>query len=216
VGQLELAPLLRRGARESPLFVAEELALQEPLRDGDAVELDEGPLLAEAVLVDALGDQLLARAALPRDEHRRVRRGHLEDLAEDPPHDLALADDLGEELARLDLGEQARDLLEDDVELADVVGLLVHGALELGLREGGQVLGVADEFLDGPQDEPRHQQGAQEGEQRDANPPGPEHPRRLDLVLRVEVDDLVRDDHGKDRDAAEDDRDQDVEADLEP
>ena len=134
------------------------------------LSLMKGPFLSEAVLVDALGDEFFARAGLPRDEDRGVRRGYLEDLAEDPPHDLALADDLGKELPGLHLGEHARDLLEDEVELADVVGLMIHGALELGFRKGGQVFRVPDELLDGPQDQPGHEQRAQEGEQRDADP----------------------------------------------
>jgi hypothetical protein len=93
VAELELADPLARGAREGALLVAEELALDQVVGDGGAVDGDErlgGPV---AVLPDRAGDQLLARAALARDHDRDVARRHLADDLEDLLHDRRRADD---------------------------------------------------------------------------------------------------------------------------
>ncbi len=83
VGELEAPRLARHGAGERAALVAEELALDELLRDGRAVDLDERLVLAARVLVQRAGDELLARAALAGDEHRGRRVGHaLEDRVE--------------------------------------------------------------------------------------------------------------------------------------
>src|SRR5437868_6937778 len=69
VALLELADAAAVGAGEGALLVAEQLALQQVLRDGRAVEGQERRLGPWAVLVDGAGDDLLAGAALPRDQH---------------------------------------------------------------------------------------------------------------------------------------------------
>ncbi len=66
VGKLELARLsLVAGPREGARLVAEKLRLQEILRDGGAVEPDEGQLVALARPVDGVGEEFLPRTALP-------------------------------------------------------------------------------------------------------------------------------------------------------
>ena len=77
VGQLEPAPPLRLRAGEGALLVAEELALGEGRGQGGAVDLHERPVLPRAERVDRVGDQLLAGARLPLDEHRGRHRRHL-------------------------------------------------------------------------------------------------------------------------------------------
>src|SRR5579864_7773550 len=69
VALLELADAAAVGAGEGALLVPEQLALQQVLRDGRAVEGQERGLSAGAVLVDGAGDKLLAGAALPGDQH---------------------------------------------------------------------------------------------------------------------------------------------------
>src|SRR4051812_6204672 len=59
----------RHCARERAALVSEQLALDELLRDGRAVDLDERLVLARGVLVQRASDELLAGAALARDEH---------------------------------------------------------------------------------------------------------------------------------------------------
>ena len=61
---------LRVGERAAR--VAEELALEERVGNGRAVDRDEGAVLAAAAHVDRAGDELLAGAALAVDEHRGV------------------------------------------------------------------------------------------------------------------------------------------------
>ena len=75
VRQLELPDLLLGGPRERALLVPEQLALDELLGDGRAVDLHEGLVAPQAVAVDGPRDQLLAHPALARDEHGGVGGG---------------------------------------------------------------------------------------------------------------------------------------------
>ena len=68
VALLELADPPAVGAGEGALLVAEQLALQQVLGDGGAVDGQERRLGPQAVLVDGAGDQLLAGAALAGDQ----------------------------------------------------------------------------------------------------------------------------------------------------
>src|SRR5206468_5079144 len=76
---LELADAAAVGAGEGPLLVAEQLALQQVLRDGCAVEGQEWGLSAGAVLVDSAGDELLAGATLPGDQRGKGLVGNTTD-----------------------------------------------------------------------------------------------------------------------------------------
>ena len=69
VRQFEAAGLAGHRAGERALLVAEQLTFEERLRDGAAVDLQEGRALAVALLVQGAGDQLLARAALAGHQH---------------------------------------------------------------------------------------------------------------------------------------------------
>ena len=83
-----------RGVGERPADVAEQLALENVLAQRRAVERHERLLLPRAVLVDRLGDQLLAGAGLALDQHGGVGRRdplqpvdhvvHLRAVADDP------------------------------------------------------------------------------------------------------------------------------------
>ena len=90
---LELADAAAVGAGEGALLVAEQLALQQVLRDGRAVEGQERRLGSGAVLVDGAGDQFLAGAALAGDQHRHVLGGDAADGLVDLAHGRAGADD---------------------------------------------------------------------------------------------------------------------------
>src|SRR5215510_699253 len=68
VRHLREAPARADGPREGATLVAEQLALEQALRDGGAVDLDEGPLAARPLDVEKSCHQLLAGAALPCDE----------------------------------------------------------------------------------------------------------------------------------------------------
>ncbi len=77
VGRLELAEAAGDGAAERALLVAEQLALQQVLGNGGAVQGHERTSSAARAAVDVAGEHLLAGAALPGDEHRGLGTRHL-------------------------------------------------------------------------------------------------------------------------------------------
>src|SRR5262249_46182466 len=60
-GELDATGLARRRAGERALLVAEELALEQVVREGRAMHLHEGPARTRAALVQRSRDELLAR-----------------------------------------------------------------------------------------------------------------------------------------------------------
>ena len=105
VGQLELAAPERRRAGERALLVTEQLALDELGRDRRAVHLDERPRRERALAVDVRGEQFLAGARTPREQHAHVRSRHLRRLLDGlpkrrapPDHLRRVADQLAEPL----------------------------------------------------------------------------------------------------------------------
>jgi hypothetical protein len=98
VGLLEPPDAVAVGAGEGPLDVAEQLALQQALRQGRAVDLDERAAGARAGGVDRLGQELLAGAALAPDQHGRAAGGDLAGQLQHLPHRLARALDPAEDL----------------------------------------------------------------------------------------------------------------------
>src|SRR5262249_13169862 len=83
---LELPGLTSMGAREGALLVAEELGLEQPLRDRSAVDLDEGPVAAHRRRVDSPCDEVLAHPAFAANEDSRVSVGDALDDRADGPH----------------------------------------------------------------------------------------------------------------------------------
>src|SRR5207244_4804373 len=83
---LELPGLAPVRAGEGALLVAEELGLEQPRRDRRTVDLDEGTVAPGRLRMDGPGDQVLAHAALPPDQHRRVRVGDVLDDRQNGPH----------------------------------------------------------------------------------------------------------------------------------
>ena len=81
------------GAGEGPLLMTEELALEERVGNGGAVDGGERPLRAVAVLVNDVGDDFLARAALAVNEHRRLRGGHAPERFDKRFHGRARGDE---------------------------------------------------------------------------------------------------------------------------
>src|ERR1043165_9944784 len=64
---LELSDAAAVGAGEGALFVPEQLAFQQVLRDSSTIQRQEWRLGTGAMLVDCAGHQLLASATLTRD-----------------------------------------------------------------------------------------------------------------------------------------------------
>src|SRR6185503_11811896 len=92
-------------ARERALHVAEQLRLEQALRERAAVERQERPLGARGQLVDVAGDDFFAGPRLPLNEHGALRG---RDLLGKPHHvveefGLAQRLDLPRALAAADL-----------------------------------------------------------------------------------------------------------------
>jgi hypothetical protein len=98
-GHLEEAHLVRGGAGERALAVAEQLALDELGRDRRAVDLDERPPHAVRVVVNRVGNELFAGPVLALNQDVGVAGGHALDELEEVLHLLALAHDVAEAVA---------------------------------------------------------------------------------------------------------------------
>ncbi len=70
IGRFEQTLLHCLRVGEGASFVAEEFGLHQRLGDGRAVDGDEWPVLARALVVNRLGDQVFARSAFALDENR--------------------------------------------------------------------------------------------------------------------------------------------------
>ena len=78
-GHFETALALGVGTRERPLLMAEQLAFQERLRDGAAINGDEGAVLPHAFVVNGPGRHFLACSTFTEKQHRGVGRCHFAD-----------------------------------------------------------------------------------------------------------------------------------------
>ena len=101
---LEEPRLVRHRPGEAALLVPEELALQEVLRDGAAVDGHERLAGPGSLIVDVVGHQLLAGPRFAGDVDRRLAAGELRDSRAGSPHGLGIADE-----ASLRLGPTLRD-----------------------------------------------------------------------------------------------------------
>ena len=90
---LEFADALRGRACKAALLVTEEFAFDQIFGNGRAIDRRKGPSRAQAVLVNAICDQLLARAAFARDQYGGIARRHLANDLEDFLHRRGIADD---------------------------------------------------------------------------------------------------------------------------
>ena len=96
IGELEAALLLLPRVREGSRFVAEELRLDEGVRQRATVDFHEGPLGPRRVVVDRVSDHLLPRPRLATDHDGRRAACDLGDLLVDVTHLAAVADDVSE------------------------------------------------------------------------------------------------------------------------
>ena len=101
VGLDEQAGAIRARVGERAALVAEQLALQQRVGDGGAVDGDERAFAARAVEVERLRHQLLAGARLAGDQHRRRRTRQPPDEREHLLHDGRPADDVVEAVVAL-------------------------------------------------------------------------------------------------------------------
>ena len=99
------------GVGEGPLDVPEQLALQQRVGQGRDVHGDERLLPPLAMLVQAPGNHLLARAALAHDQHRGLGIGDLRQLVVELEHGRALAEQVFETARSLHRLAERMDLL---------------------------------------------------------------------------------------------------------
>src|SRR5690606_25237155 len=85
-GELDPAAASRDGAGEGALLVAEELALEQRLRESGAVHRDEGAGRALAPAVQRARDDLLPGAALAEQQHGRLGRSDFAERFDDRLH----------------------------------------------------------------------------------------------------------------------------------
>ena len=140
VRALERAFDLLESAGEGAPFVPEQHALDQRFRQRRAVDRNERSVASVALGMDRPGDQLLAGAALPLDQHRGARGGDRVERLERSfegcalPDDLALAPQLRHLVAQGGVfAPQPREfegLVHDQLELLRPHGLghVVHGA----------------------------------------------------------------------------------------
>ena len=129
MGQLEAALLQLTGVREGARLVAEQLRLDEGLREGATVHLHEGLVRPRRVVVEGVGHQFLAGAGLAADEHRGAAGRRLGHGFVDPLHGVAVADEVMQLVA---LPEFQPKLL-----------VLLHQPLPVGRDEPGHLHGQA-------------------------------------------------------------------------
>ncbi len=128
VGPLEAADALGQGAGKGPFLVAEQIALSEAGGNGGAVHLHHLLFAAGAQPMDGLGDQLLAGAGFPQDQHGAIALGHQFHLLQHALHGGALIDDAGKIGVGLELRHPDR-LLAGTIGVGDLLLRLhvVHG-----------------------------------------------------------------------------------------
>src|SRR6056297_1964260 len=145
-GRLDLAGGGLVGTGEGALLVAEQLGLEQILRDGRAVDGDETLVLAVAERMQRAGEEFLASAALAEQQHRDVRGRHLLDHAADLEHGLAGRDDPVQRRDAL-LAPQAAVL---GLQLVDMEGTVDQQAQRVGVhRLLIEVVGADAYRLDG-------------------------------------------------------------------
>jgi hypothetical protein len=98
-GHLDLAGLGLARVGEGALLVAEELRLEQLARDRRTVDLDERALAPRAAVVQPVGAEVLAGAALALEQHRAARLRQAQHERHGLLHRGRLRDDAGERWA---------------------------------------------------------------------------------------------------------------------
>src|SRR5262249_25947500 len=94
ISQFEPSLLEGVGSRERATFVAEQLTLQQAVRDRGTVDTDERVLAPTAVVVDKGRHEFFARPGFSSDQGVALARGHLQQVRANVLHRRAAANQL--------------------------------------------------------------------------------------------------------------------------
>src|SRR6185503_5020179 len=146
VGKFKPPHLGRHGAGKRALFIAEQLALEEIIRQGPTIHRDKRTTGSRALMVDRPCDEFLASPAFSREQHRDIAIRYHFHQAVDPLHRLALADHLIKARPRF---ETISELLVLDRERMPLQRLIYHDGKSLAI-DGlyGIVVGSTSHRLD--------------------------------------------------------------------
>src|SRR6266853_1270922 len=72
IGEFQTSDFLANGAGKSAFFVTKQFAFEQPGGNGGAVEFDECPLLAPAMIVNGARNQLLPRTGIAQQQDGRI------------------------------------------------------------------------------------------------------------------------------------------------
>jgi hypothetical protein len=122
VGQFEDAALLRAGVGKGALFVAEELAFQQRIGNGGAVDGNERFGLASAFVVQRLGDQVFAGSVFAFQQNGG---GFTDRYPAHEVHHLAHGRGLGDDRALL-RGGLFGDVLDSGDHAGELPGIVEH------------------------------------------------------------------------------------------
>src|ERR1700722_18345460 len=129
MGLLETSGATPYGPGKSTLFVAEELAFNQRLRQRCAIHGDEGARCTRAQLMDRTGNQFLAGPALAGDQDGGGAGRNLLDERKNLPHLLRGPDPVGQVATLALLTVEALGFLDQR--------LMLHRPLQKGREDGG-------------------------------------------------------------------------------
>ena len=137
MGLLKQSLLGLDGPGKGPSRMPKEFTLQQGLGQGATVNGHKGPIGPRALLVNGPGNQLLARARFPLDQHRAVAGRHQLDLAKEGAHGLTAAHNVVKVALQFHLAAQALHLRGQAVEVQG----FAHHQLEFVIIDGlGEVV----------------------------------------------------------------------------
>src|SRR5687768_9525175 len=90
------------GTRKRAALMTEQFAFNELFWNRRTIHFDERTILACAVSVNRICDELLARAALTRDEHARLRPRNSHGFGDDLANRRRVADDASSRILHID------------------------------------------------------------------------------------------------------------------
>ncbi len=109
MGQFKLSEVFLDRPGKRPVFVAKQLALDQRLGNGRAVDRHKRSRATLTLLVNGAGNEFLPRPAFTPNQHCGVGVGNLADQIVDLAHFLALPNNVAHVLVTVDLRTEVED-----------------------------------------------------------------------------------------------------------